>query len=396
MIVSPPTLRAFGDQWRISARVQIEAQLTDFPKEIWFEIPREMLGEHPLPMDGFAVALFMQAMHLGETLQLQGCLSRKLMQGLDTCQTIFHAWFPQWFQKIELIPDQLTPAIPSSPSGIGFAFSGGVDSSYTLKTHLDPFRTQAQDTFTHGVFVHGFDIPLAAAEVYAHWAGRFKPALARQGIDLVCVRSNVQDFLRNLPWIIAHGPALCSVALILAGRLSRFFVPASAPYTDLEPWGSHPLTDPLLSTEALEIVHDGCRPRVEKILSIADWPPAQSWLRVCWEHPSVHGNCCRCHNCLNTMAALELAGTLSAFTWFTEDLDRNRLSQMRIPAAERAEAEALLALARTHADPGIAQALQLSINRQSAPASPPAVKSTWKRMLRRFQPSSFPLSKAKI
>jgi hypothetical protein len=77
------------------------------------------------------------------------------------------------------------------------------------------------------------------------------------------------------------------------------------------PLGSHPLTDPLWSTEAVEIVHDGAEARrTEKILRIVDDAEALDNLRVCFD--DMNTNCGRCAKCLRKMLPLRLLGVQSA------------------------------------------------------------------------------------
>src|SRR5207302_11088078 len=86
----------------------------------------------------------------------------------------------------------------------------------------------------------------------------------------------------------------------------------------VRPWGAHPLVDPRWSTEAVDVVHDGCEAnRIEKIRrQIASSPLALQSLRVCWRGDSASYNCGECPKCLRTMLALHLAGTLPRATTF--------------------------------------------------------------------------------
>jgi hypothetical protein len=54
-------------------------------------------------------------------------------------------------------------------------------------------------------------------------------------------------------------------------------------YSNLAPWGSHPLTDPLLSTLGTRVIHDDAAfSRIEKTEFIARREMALRTLRVCW------------------------------------------------------------------------------------------------------------------
>ena len=69
------------------------------------------------------------------------------------------------------------------------------------------------------------------------------------------------------------------------------------------------MLDPLWSTEAVEIVHDGCgQTRVEKIKYISQNETVMKNLRYCWENRDVEYNCGKCEKCLRTATCLEIAG----------------------------------------------------------------------------------------
>ncbi len=346
MIIHPVEITSAQGCVRVAVPVSCETRGLSWPEQLWYELPGDLEDRLSPAADGFLMALLLQAMSLGEDIQVEGAVSARLLRTSRIYQSIFSAWFPGAFRPVGIIP-RTTVVAPTigAPPAVATAFSGGVDSTFTLLSHSGGNETGTAYRITHALFVHGFDIPLTAPEVFDAWAGRFRASLLPLGVELIEVRTNVRQFVDRLPWVWTHGSALGSVALILEAMLTRFYIPASASYTDLEPWGSHPITDPLMSTESMEIHHDGCLPRVDKILRIADWSGAKSGLRVCWEHPDSSRNCCRCHNCVMTMIGLELAGTLSQSSTFPEPLDYRHVSQITIPMEDIEECETTIARA---------------------------------------------------
>jgi hypothetical protein len=137
----------------------------------------------------------------------------------------------------------------------------------------------------------------------------------------------------------------------------KVFIAASHTYAELFPWGSHPLTDSMWSSDATEIVHDGAdASRSEKLRRIVQAPPLLEGLRVCWMDAGY--NCGRCEKCLRTMAALRALGAStpelprlesvtpikrlridgpSELTFFDDDLRQARLAGDR-PLARALEA----------------------------------------------------------
>jgi CubicO group peptidase (beta-lactamase class C family) len=68
---------------------------------------------------------------------------------------------------------------------------------------------------------------------------------------------------------------LAAIGHLLAPAFERIYIAASVNYRDLFPWGTHPLLDPLWSSELLEFVHHGCAARrIEKLRFIAGFDAA--------------------------------------------------------------------------------------------------------------------------
>ena len=134
---------------------------------------------------------------------------------------------------------------------------------------------------------------------------------SRIGKTLLPVTTNHYPFgyRYNLSRNLTQGSALASVALLLG--FPRAFIPAAFSYSQLMPLGSHPVTDPLWSTEAVEFVHEGAEARrIDKIMRIVEDAEALANLRVCFD--DMNTNCGRCAKCLRTMLPLRLLGVQSA------------------------------------------------------------------------------------
>jgi hypothetical protein len=108
-----------------------------------------------------------------------------------------------------------------------------------------------------------------------------------------------------------QGAVLSAMALGLGALISRCYIASSFPLTNLPPWGTHPAVDPLWSSEALEIVHEGIEfDREAKIVAIADNDVVLDSLRVCNALRSAEGNCRRCDKCQQTALGLYFAGAI--------------------------------------------------------------------------------------
>ena len=125
-----------------------------------------------------------------------------------------------------------------------------------------------------------------------------------------------------------HGAALAAIAQSLGGGVRHFVVPSTHSPANVGPMGSGPMSDPLYSTEAVEIEHDMLLGRTQKTVWIArERPDLLEHLEVCFLEPD--GNCGRCGKCLHTMAALEAAGMLTQAPTFPDTVDVRRVARMR-------------------------------------------------------------------
>ncbi len=294
------------------------------------------------------------SMRLGAPLSVDRA-SQRLLESVARIQEILHCW-DQGLRKVD-VSAKAHPSAHGSDPRVGAFFSGGVDSFYTALTH--------REEITDLIFVHGFDFSLAHTAVRRRAARAARDVADELGMNLVEVETDYRTHLdRYLDWRLLHGPALAVVALLLQGRLQKVFVAASHTYHHLIPMGSHPLLDPLWSTERLEIVHDGAdvdRPR--KVAILAESDVAMRHLRVCWQNDEAGYNCGRCVKCLQTMVSLRLAGALDRCSTFPSELDTGRVARTRFrtESGRIFALENLAELEGSGRDPELERALRASL-----------------------------------
>jgi hypothetical protein len=153
---------------------------------------------------------------------------------------------------------------------------------------------------------------------------------------------------------VGHGAALAAVALLFEQQYTAAYIASSDGYRNLQPWGSHPLTDPLFSTRRLRIVHHGAElTRAEKLTRVAEHPVALNTLHVCWESQSDR-NCGVCGKCYCTMLHLYLLGRLDRASTFSHapfDVSRaGRVYATEWPARSYMRDMQALALAKGRTD----------------------------------------------
>ena len=340
MIVHAPEISVGADgEVSLSARVEPRAPglLPPGFERLWFGVPREHQDHVSHGCDAFAAALILSAMALGEDLEVRGPLSPRLFRGLHEYQKVLHAWEPHNFKIVDIRCEGFLPTDHAGrePAGAACSFSGGVDSFYTLWSHLPRNEVAGQPPLTHALFIHGVDIPLDDEKTCSETRQTYTNALGELGIELLLVRTNVRTmthFLGGVDWHMAYGGAIAGMALLFGPLLRRFYFPSAHTYENLVRSGAHPVTDHLFSTETLEVCHDGAgATRAEKTLAVAELPTSYKLLRVCTNIAAREGgldNCCRCGKCLRTMVLLEAAGVLGRYETFPEPLDRARLRRL--------------------------------------------------------------------
>lgn len=326
MIIFEPYTRV-TDHGTIEVRARVESRLPppDGSEELVFEYPAQYAGWVSHRADGFVAALVVRAMDAGEEIEVRAPISEQFARGLAAYQRVLAAWFPHRLVPVE-VRAPMERAQRDQVGAAVAAFSGGVDSFYTLWSHAAENEPEEASRVTHTLFVHGFDLPLAQTAVYDAARALYAGCMTGLGIELIAASTNVQAFVPRRDWGLFHGGAMIGAGLVLGRGVRRFYVPASHTYGHLLPWGSDPRIDPLLSTEALEVVHDGAdATRVRKTTVIGQWPPTFGRLRVCVSGDPDVPNCCRCEKCVRTMTTLDLFGLLARHTSFPRPLRRSAI-----------------------------------------------------------------------
>jgi len=248
--------------------------------------------------DPLLCAALMPAMRQGRDIEVHGAtITDDLLLGINEFQKLAAQWWPQ-LTRINISAEHK----PSGPGAdlCGSFFTGGADSSFTFLQH--------RERIDRLVFVKGIDIQLSNHALLTDVEQKLRETCRALDKPLVVIDSNIRHFItdHDLSWAKhANGIGLAAVAHALGYR--RQLVPATHTYSDLFPWGSHPLLDHLLSTHQTMLLHDGAtHDRTSKIESLGRDPEFLSILRVCWQDAGY--NCGRCEKCVRTMVALELLG----------------------------------------------------------------------------------------
>jgi hypothetical protein len=331
------------------------------------ESPRPVTFRSPVASEDGDLLLplaLLPAMVRGDRLRVAEPLSPQLLDAVPAITDVATT-FDRYAWGLDLRPVLVeaparVPDAPSGGRGLACFFSGGVDSTFSARAH--------RKDLTALVFVHGFDVPLDDAPLRHAVSTTLRAAAEALGLPLIEVEADLHRFAHGLvPWSAYHGSAMATVAHLLAPLADTFLVPASDTYATLSAYGSHPLLDPLWSSESVSILHDGCvASRVDKVRSFGEddgGPDPLSWLRVCWRNPGGAYNCGRCPKCVSTMVALRMAGLLERAPTFPSTLDLARVAALDLssPGSGLLWSRYVRDLDASGTDPALARAIRVAL-----------------------------------
>lgn len=340
MIVSNVISQKIDDQVEVSALID--------GYRLWYRFPDKFSVSSSA--EPFMVASFFAASLSGLTLEVEGSptASPRLLGNFKNLQRIFGTWKPD----LKPFTVNVQAAIPRAGNEMVCSFfSGGVDGLYTLLNN--------ESEITHLIYINGYDFYVSSEE-FKNNVQRLKEWAAPFGKEIIPVETNFYEFdkLYGVGRHWTHGACLISVALLL--QPAKCIVPTSYTYLDLRPWGTHPLTDNLWSTEVTEIVHDTADlERPEKIQRIAERSQAVlDNLIVCWKYPD--RNCGQCLKCIRTMIIFRILGVDSDS--FTSSISAEYVSKLSPSQDYRAYFEDLLRFAIEQGDEPMEHALRKSLS----------------------------------
>jgi hypothetical protein len=273
---------------------------------LWFESSDIELRPSP---EAFGSALLLPSLHNGSTLTIDSSVNGTWLSNLEHLVDIYH----DWWGYPKLVPNAFGSHNDrrSETGKTALFFSGGVDSFFSLLRH-----DQEIDAL---ITVYGFDITLQDGPRIAALQASLSSIAAATRKESIIIRTNVREHpeFGKVFWERAHGGALAAVGHLLSNSFSRILISSSYPYAIDRPWGSHPKTDHLWSSDELKLVHFGAGVgRIEKLYSIVHEPLVRNHLRVCWENLTETGNCSRCEKCLRVRLVLAECDELDNFPVF--------------------------------------------------------------------------------
>jgi hypothetical protein len=303
--ISPPqAIRTDSGMWRVTATVG--------GQEVFFESDAPLVAA----AEAFLGAFLFPAMSQGMSLRVAAPVCPEWLSHMDAVRPTVGRW---WSYTGGEIFHEGEASHAQRPEW-GLFFGGGVDSFSTLQREHERLR--------HLIYVQGYDVSIRDPERLDRILEWNRAVAEETGKELITVRTNLRrhKIFRSITWEHTYGAALVAVAHMLREVCGTLLISAGFYLPETFPHGSHHELDPLWSSKATRIVYYGYdRRRREKTAAIASYPPAQKYLRVCWEHRKPELNCGECEKCLRTQLELFTSGNLDKMKTFPDGSLRARI-----------------------------------------------------------------------
>ena len=357
-------------------------------QQLWYRLPTNYRSILTSSCDPFVIAIIFLAMNQGTDLIVHGGVSPSLLRNLEEFQIIWSAWKPEQYKIIqvnaEIEREQETTL--ETERAIS-TFSGGVDSCFTSFRHTRGDCGRQKRNLKAGLMVHGFDIPVEQEEIFARAAQKSQIMLSSLGMELIPMATNFRKVIK-LNWEDVFGTAIASCLHLLQKGYNTGLIPASYPYRDITlPYGSNPLTDPLLSSQSFAIIHDGAIfARLGKIKEIHEWDEALANLRVCWQGEQKDRNCGRCEKCIRNILNFRALG-YGLPSCFEQDVTNKQIINLKLRGAGLDGIEGLIELIKINQISGFwVKVLKLTVLKNRILESlEKSIPNSWKEKLRKLK-----------
>lgn len=301
------------------------------PQEVFFETTAEFQDDITINPNSWLLACTLAAMRYGESrIAIEAAISAEIKDGLVNAMKCLINWHGG-DRKVIPIEAAIETEVSylNRPLRAGALFSGGIDALAMVRDNHLNFAVDHPRHIKDGILVYGV---LQGENEYdpsfQNVVNAVKTMAEDAGLKLIQVYTNAYAHLRDLDpdfsfWRFEyHGSFLAAIAHAFAPRLSVASIASTYDFANLEPWGSHPLLDPLYSSSNLKIRHENAAlSRLEKTKLVGEWDTALKHLRVCNEKASYQEgnyNCGNCEKCVRTMMAFLSLGLLERIPTFQE------------------------------------------------------------------------------
>lgn len=328
ILIGTPKIASNNRLVRLEADVELRLDGETDKKRFFYEVEKQWAQYLTAELsDPFILAFVELAMERSADVVYEAPMTEDLRYQLDRYLIPVFAKKIKTMHPVKLIGPTTKQKVETC--GVtGTGFSGGVDSFYSVLSHLEGIPESKRVTHVM-LAVNGAAATGVSEERDQKWfkeeTDRLSPAVKELGLAFVGVNSNV-SLINNFKKCFGGGSAIPTSSFVHALRkLFGTYYWASAYEADVLEFRDddggyiEPFVVPLLSVDGLRFYHSGCEvSRIEKEEFIADNPVARKTLTVCGGVT----NCGACSKCVRTMAELNSIGKLDKFSDVFPNVDR--------------------------------------------------------------------------
>lgn len=338
MIIKDFIKTSTADRVRVSATLIWENR--DRPaQEVYFETTTEYGEDLCINPNSWLLCSALAAMRYGEKrIKIDAPISPEIKDGLTNAMRCLIDWHGGERRVIPIeAPIETQVSFANKTSRAGALFSGGIDALAMVRDNHLNFPVDHPRRIQDGILVYGvLEGENEQDPSFKNVVDAVTKMANDAGIGLIQLYTNAYAHFRDLDadykfWRFEyHGSFLAAIAHAFAPRFSVASIASTYDFANLEPWGSHPLLDPLYSTTSLQVRHENAAlSRLEKTQLVGEWDVALKQLRVCNEKESYQEgnyNCGECEKCVRTMTAFLSLGLLEKIATFKEkDVSKEKL-----------------------------------------------------------------------
>lgn len=316
-----------GEEWtKVVVDIKSDVARVDKEDTMWVAVKNEnaaMLNDENY--DAFLCLPVIMAMYYKTDLRIHGKVSKVLYHNVNKyIQSVFN-FFKEDTKIINIKVDGFEE-VKNKGGMVGTGISCGIDCLQTIYDNYwmgddEDYKINCLFNFNcgwHGKYENSNTYPL-----FLKRSKRNKEAADELKLPFYLVDSNLHAFIQHLGDKASYFN-LYTCAFALEKGLSKYYISSSYSYRDVLRIGyksrnrdfsefGDPLVIPLLRSERLELISDGCQyDRTGKTERIVDWEITKRHLNVCCVNDNEE-NCSICHKCIRTELALEAMDKLGEY-----------------------------------------------------------------------------------
>ena len=304
--------------------------------ESWWRLPGSASRPELPVLDSLVCAHMQWAATLGQDMIVHGPMSAGGLYNMGQLMQHRYALAPSSYRHpVDILPERVvTGGLPQPPPRHTIAaFSGGLDSTFSIVRHAKRLAGDASWPIAGLVLVLGFDVPLNKTDRFAALKKRLTPLAESLGLPLHTIATN-SSLLGGRVWPHSAMP-LFGGALVHFSDLSTRAMVSSGPAYGVRRFATMAhgnYMDAFSSNDYFTMFTDGCGyTRTEKAEALIPFPEALRSVKVCWQGPDPSANCGDCPKCVLTRMNFLGAG-LRHPPCFDQPLTPHHIASLALPS----------------------------------------------------------------